>query len=363
MLVASALVGCTPPPGSCPEAESGLRDLTAVQNLDIGTAYRAQFAQDDRCYDPTAIREFNSLTPEIATFSNRIAAVEGRYDFSEADAICSLAREHEASCQPHNIIWDPQDHPEWGIVPDWIRSQPPDQRRQTMIRYVHDVVTHFSGQVEAYTLVNEAFDGAGQVTGGTWNTLGDDSFIVDAFRAARLADPDAKLFYNDWGAEDINPKSDAIFALAQRLHAETVPVEINGTIQQAPLLDGVGLQMHIGIGPGQAPDPTSVAANIARLSGAGLLVRITEMDVRLPVAEDGTATDADLQRQRELYDTMVQTCINAPNCSGITFWGFTDAHSWITENQSSFPGQGAAHPFDRQYRPKPAYQGIKDAMT
>ena len=48
--------------------------------------------------------------------------------------------------------------------------------------------------------------------------------------------------------------------------------------------------------------------------------------------------------QRRLYRQLALTCLRATNCDGVTFWGFTDAHSWITENQSAFPGQGAAHP-------------------
>lgn len=363
LLVVSTVAACGSKSPSCPSPESGLRDLAAAERVQVGTAYRPQYAQDDACFEPTAIRELNSLTPEIATFSNRIAAVEGRYDFTEADAICDLARQHDMLCQAHAILWDPVDHPEWRIVPDWIRNQPPEQRRATMIRYVTDVATHFAGRVEANTLLNEAFDGTGRLTPSIWNTSGDDSYIFDAYRAARQADPHAKLFYNDWGGEDINPKSDAIFDLARRLRAETVAVEVDGTMQNLPLIDGVGLQMHIGTGPGQAPDPASVAANIERLREAGLLVRITELDVRVPVDEDGNATEADLERQRELYEAMVRTCVDATNCDGVALWGFTDAHSWITENPQAFPGQGAAHLLDGGYERKPAYKGIADALA
>jgi endo-1,4-beta-xylanase len=357
------LVGCVPPKGSCLAAPPGLRAVAEAHELQVGTAYRQQHADADDCYQPVAVRELDSLTPEIATFSNRIAAVPGRYDFTEADAICDLAEQHDMACQGHALLWDPVDHPEWKIVPDWIRAQTPAQRRTTMVDYVTAVVSHFRGRVESYTLVNEAFDGAGHLTGGLWNTTGDDSYIFDAFRAARRADPEAELFYNDWGGEDLNPKSNAIFDLARRLRAETVAVEVDGTVRQLPLIDGVGFQMHVGIGPGQAPNPTAVAQNMARLADAGLEVRITEMDVRVPVDAHGVATPADLDRQATLYRQLIGTCVAAPNCHSITFWGFTDAHSWITENAGSFPGQGAAHPYDTAYRPKPAYTSITDALA
>ena len=347
----------------CPSRgfDRGLRALAAARGKLVGTAYRSEHAADDPCYERVAVREFNSLTPEIATFSNRIAAVEGRDDFSDADSICRLARRHRMACQVHDLIWDPVDHLEWGIVPAWIRAQPPGPRRSTMIRYVRRVVRHFAGRADSYTVVNEAFDDAGRLTPGTWNTTGDDSYIFDAFRAARRADPGAQLYYNDFGAEDLNAKSDAVFDLVRRLRRERVAVEVDGRIRHRPLIDGVGLQMHVGLGPGQAPDPASVAANIERLGRAGLRVRITEMDVRVPTS-GGVATNADLLAQRRLYRRLVRTCLRAPSCDGVTFWGFTDAHSWITENPSSFEGEGAAHPFDQRYEAKPAYRGIRRAL-
>lgn len=44
---------------------------------------------------------------------------------------------------------------------------------------------------------------------------------------------------------------------------------------------------------------------------------------------------------------------------GVTFWGFTDARSWINE-----AGQGLDYPLliDENYQPKPAYWGVMDAL-
>jgi endo-1,4-beta-xylanase len=348
---------------ACPGSgfDESLRSLATARGKLAGTAYRSEFATGDPCYDRVAVREFNSLTPEIATFSNRIAAVEGRDDFSDADSICRLAQRHRMACQVQNLVWDPVDHPEWGIVPAWMKAQPPEQRRTTLIRYVGRVVRHFAGRADSFTVVNEAFDDSGHLRPSTWNTTGDDSYIFAAFRAARLADPGGRLYYNDFGAEGLNAKSDAIFNLVQRLRRWRVAVKVGGHTVRLPLIDGVGLQMHVGLGASQAPDPASVAANIDRLGRVGLQVRITEMDVRVPTL-NGVASVADLRAQQRLYRRLVQTCLRASNCDGVTFWGFTDKHSWITENQSAFAGQGAAHPFDERYDPKPAYRGIRRAL-
>jgi len=43
---------------------------------------------------------------------------------------------------------------------------------------------------------------------------------------------------------------------------------------------------------------------------------------------------------------------------GVTFWGFTDAHSWV--DQAFGPDDPLL--FDDSYRAKPAYYGVLDAL-
>ena len=73
------------------------------------------------------------------------------------------------------------------------------------------------------------------------------------------------------------------------------------------------------------------------------------------VAGDSTAK---LERQRLVYRNIVAVCVAEPRCEAITFWGFSDAHSWI---DGSF---GADDPllFDEQYRAKSAFFGVQDAL-
>lgn len=347
--------------GRCPATDETLRQLAERSGKLIGTAYRSSYGDEDPCYADTAAREFNSITPEIATFTNALAPEPGPLRFDDVDEVCQTADRHRQICQVHDIVWDPVDHPEWGIVPEWIRALDPAARRREMVSLVTGVARHFRGRGAVYTLANEVFRSDGTLTDSTWNTTGDDSYLFDAYRAARLADPSAVLLYNDYGAEEVNPKSDAVLDLATRLHDETVEVEIDGRTVAKPLLDGVGLQMHVGTDPGLAPSPESVAANIARIGKAGLLVYVTEMDVRVPVV-DGRADPAAIARQARLYQDLAAVCLNSTPCRGITLWGLTDARSWITDNPGTFSGQGSAHPFDTSYRPKAAYDSLGAAL-
>ena len=84
--------------------------------------------------------------------------------------------------------------------------------------------------------------------------LGPD-YVQQAFVWAREADPQAKLFYNDYGGEALGPKSDSIYSLVRNLKARGVPI------------DGVGLQSHFSIE--HPPNFRDITANLKRACCVG----------------------------------------------------------------------------------------------
>ena len=159
------------------------------------------------------------------------------------------------------------------------------------------------------------------------------------------ADPQALLFYNDAEAEFINVKSDAIYAMIRDFLELGVPI------------NGIGLQMHIA---NLHADVPSISANIRRFTDLGVQVHITEMDIALPVDDDGNARMEDLQQQAELYRQIAAACLSHHGCTAIQTWGFTDKYSWIGSHSKKT--QGAALLFDRSYRAKPAYETLRDVL-
>ena len=203
---------------------------------------------------------------------------------------------------------------------------------------------HYAGQVFAWDVVNEAFEGR--------KTQGLHLVQSARYRIRRTRDglhragislgtrsgPQALLFYNEGGAEGMNPKSDAVYAMVKDFKRRGVPI------------DGVGLQMHISRFDF---DAMAVAANIARLTALGLQVHITELDVSLPLGPGGAPQPLDLQHQADIYRQVVHACLQNHGCTAVQTWGFTDKYSWIASH--SHGTEGAALLFDKNYQPKPAY--------
>ncbi len=119
-------------------------------------------------------------------------------------------------------------------------------------------------------------------------------------------------------------------------------------------IGGVGLQMHLDAA--SLPQVADIAGNMRRLAELGLLVNISEMDVRVARLPGPLGTR--LEDQRRVYHDVVAVCVAEPRCHAITFWGFTDRHSWIDQ----FYGPDDPLLFDEAYRVKPAYNGVMDAL-
>jgi endo-1,4-beta-xylanase len=310
-----------------------LRDAASAAGKLVGAAVQSAFLNDPR-YTEVFDRHFNYVTAEYEMKWDPIERVQGSDDFMGGDAIASYAAGQGMKLKGHALVWH-------GAVPGWANGLSPAQFKAAVERHIRVTADHCRGQVYAWDVVNEAIadDGSGLRASIFRQKLGD-AYIADAFRLAHEVDPQALLYYNDYGGEGLTAKSDQIYDL------------VRGLVQQGVPIDGVGLQMHISAS--NPPDAASVGSNMRRLVSLGLRVNISEMDVQvrdLPVATR-------LDTQRSVYRSIVSVCVTESRCDGVTFWGFTDAHSWL----NSPVGTDAPLLFDTLYAPKPAFYGVQDAF-
>ena len=103
-------------------------------------------------------------------------------------------------------------------------------------KHIQTVVGHYKGKVIGWDVVNEAITDRGDGTTESlrrsqwYNAIGPD-FLTLAFKYAHEADPDAKLYYNDYSIEQ-NTKFPSSLELLKRLIKEGAPIT------------GVGIQGH-----------------------------------------------------------------------------------------------------------------------
>lgn len=322
-----------------------LRDA-ATSELLVGTAVRPSLFREP-AYSATLAREFNMIEPEDALKWWTLRPTLDRFDFSDGDTVVRFAQAHGMKVRGHCLVWG-HDNPVW-LEAGHFSSE---RLSALMHRHITTVMKHYAGQVFAWDVVNEAIDENGKLRDSIWYNkpgigLADKGtgYIEQALRWAREADPPALLFYNDNGAEGLGTKSDVVFAMLKDFKDRRVPI------------DGVGLQMHIST---LEYDTGALAANIARLTKLGLQVHITELDVSLALNSRGEPQPEDLQRQAAVYTSVVRACLQNPGCAALQTWGFTDKYSWIGSH--SHGTRGAALLFDRNYKPKPAYDAVLNEL-
>ena len=316
-----------------------LRQLADERGIRVGAAAAPAYFGEAQ-YGATLAREFNQLEPENAMKFGPIHPGPATYNFDPADTLVNFAKTNNMAVRGHTLVWHNQ-------LPAWLSGggYTPSQLFSILQDHIRTVVGHYAGQVYAWDVTNEAFNDDGTIRSTLWSDspgigLAGTAYIEQALRWAHDADPKALLFYNDYGAELTNAKSDAIYAMVQDFRSRGVPI------------DGVGLQMHLTTKTGSLG---SIESNFRRLTSLGIQVQITELDVRIPVDSSGNAGGPDLATQAQIYHDIVALCLKFSRCTALQTWGFTDKYSWIPGN---FPGTGAGLEFDADYQPKPAYNSM-----
>lgn len=209
-------------------------------------------------------KQFSSVTPENAMKMGPIHPEENRYNWQDADAIVAFAEKNGMKVRGHTLCWHNQT-PKWFFTDTEGKQVSRDVLLKRMKKHIEDVAGRYKGKVYAWDVVNEAVpDTSTSIYRKSkfYEIIGED-YIEKAFEYAHAADPDARLFYNDYNTESAE-KREKIFQLLKRLKAKNVPVH------------GVGLQGHWSI---YEPSQAELEKSISQFASLGLEVQITELDV------------------------------------------------------------------------------------
>lgn len=338
--------------------------------------------------------QYDIVTPENCMKPQPIHPSEDTYNFVRSDAMVDWCQKNGLKVWGHTLAWHSQSGP-WFFqeknpangelakpatqpeTPPATSSDPngprpgtagfggsgntgPQASREVVLErlknHIMTVVGRYKGRIYGWDVFNESIADGGDGktenlrTYSWYKAVGPDVLTL-AFKWAHEADPNAKLYYNDYnieqGAVENKGKHVSSLLLLKRLLAEGAPIT------------GVGIQGHWHLDTNLA-DVEKAIENYASL---GLEVSITELDVTATGDNSGTfgvrqgdrtIPAENYQKQAEVYKKLFEIFMRHSNViERVTFWGISDARSWRR-------GQDALL-FDGQLNPKPAFKAVIDA--
>jgi endo-1,4-beta-xylanase len=329
----------------------------------IGVALNsAQSFETDPVGDAIVKAQFNSISPENILKWELVHPQPDTYDFKASDAYVAFGEKNQMFTIGHNLVWHSQ-------VPSWVFEHPDGTfltRKELLKRmqeHIKTVVGRYKGRIKGWDVVNEALNEDGTLRQSLWYKIIGPDYLLEAFKAAHKADPQAELYYNDYSLENEAKRNGAI-ALLKKLKAARCHIT------------GIGTQEHDNL---EWPTTDQVEATITAFAALGVKVMVTELDIDvLPsVVRNGSAEvgqtaasqpdlnpyvnglpDAVQQQLADRYASLFATFLKHKDViTRVTFWNVTDGDSW----KNNWPVRGRKnYPllFDREGQPKPAFAAV-----
>lgn len=356
--VAAVLTACG---GKMKETSDVALKTVLADKFLIGVAVNSgQAAERDSVGAALIKKHFNSVVAENCMKSEVIHPEEGRYDFTLSDEFVRFGEENKMFIIGHTLIWHSQ-LPEWFCIDEKGENVEPEVLKARMREHIHTVVGRYKGRVKGWDVVNEAIETDGSYRKSLFYQILGEEFIPLAFQYAHEADPDAELYYNDYGMAH-EGKRNAVVTLVKSLK------------EQGLRIDGVGIQGHMGM---DHPNYDEFEKSIVAFGQAGVKVMITEWDMSaLPTVNAGAnvADTVSFNDKLNPYPVELPDSVSAvwnermetffrlfekhsDVISRVTAWGLSDGNSWL----NYWPIKGRKdYPllFDRHFQPKPFVQDI-----
>jgi len=296
-------------------------------------------------FSNTFKNHYNQLSAEYEMKMSNIWSSATTYSFGNTDYLVDYASQNSMKVHGHVLLW-------YQTFPEWFKTAAYDSTNfeNSVKTYIQTVVSKYKGRIVSWDVANEIFadNGTLRVDATVYKTFKDPiGFYGRCFKYARSADPDVKLFYNDYDQVLNSAKRTAVFSMIDRFRKEGFPI------------DGIGDQFHTT----SWTSKSSITSGLTNLASKGLLIHISELDIR--VNQDKSAsyvfTAAEMQKQADMYAAVIAAFESLPQSQkfAITTWGITDKYTWLT---------GWWHPleypllFDKTYAKKKAYEGFLSGL-
>jgi endo-1,4-beta-xylanase len=237
-----------------------------------------------------------------------------------------------------------------------------------MKTYITAVVDHFKGKIYSWDVLNEVFpDGVSASadwktamrSNNPWFASQTYTFVYEGFLAARKADPNAILYYNDYNLDQTGKATmvrNMVKAVNEKYETETdKPV---GETAGRLLIEGIGMQSHHNTNV----QASSIRASLNLFKPLGVKISISELDVlaqgyssALEGANKPPAAGNNLTLQATKYRDFMKVFLEFSDIiERVSLWGVTDDKSWRSAGQPLL--------FDAQGKAKASYHSFVGAL-
>jgi endo-1,4-beta-xylanase len=330
------------------QSSDGLQEMARIKRPGflVGAAVAPGPLVADTSYGTIALGgNFGQLTPENVLKWQFIHPQPTVYDFQEADAIVDIAQKNKLAVHGHALVFG-EANSAWVTQLPISSTADKTHIEQIMIDHINQTMRHFKGKILSWDVVNEPladYDTPAGVDGlrqHIWYKALGEQYIATAFTAARQADPQAKLFINEFGIEADDARWQTFLQLVTKLKMQGVPI------------DGVGFQAHV-YGAGDEISPSVLRSHIQDLAKLGLVSRISEMDVY---------DDKGVAAQAAQFANVFAACLAEPSCVSWSTWGVTDRYDMSLDDANTMQ-TGSDFLWDASGRPTPGVMAIRHEIN
>jgi endo-1,4-beta-xylanase len=299
--------------------EKPLKQQAILKKLLYGGASSYQELRSDKKFASVFERECGILFAQEDLMWANVQPQANTFVFEKGDWLANFARDRNMLFAATHLVW-------YNFMPKWFEETANKQNiKQLLLKHIEKVVGHYAGKVQLWSVVNEAVSPHDGRTDGLRNTkwleaLGPD-YIEMSFRAAAEADPNALLFYNDYGIEFDSPEQEArrtgVLKLLERLVSRQVPIH------------ALGVQSHIWYD--LRFKPKKLRAFLRDVADLGLKILISELDVidkslpkQIPIRDRIVAG---------VYEDYLSVVLEEPAVMAVVTWGLSDRYTWHSWNE------------------------------
>lgn len=350
------------------QEDISLKDLCSKYFM-LGVGINGSTLQNLTTYDEEYMalvkKHFNSVTMSNLMKSCYILQQKGSQesedgmpvlDFTTIDDTLQWCMDNGVQMRGHTLVWHTQ-APGWffreGYQDDgkYVDKETMLARMESYIRQMLEhVQENYPGVIYCWDVVNEAVDPDkgdkdtdfhcrkvfDDGDNPWYETIGPE-YVEYAFRYARqYADPEVKLFYNDFNTFD-SIKRKYIYTLCEGL-------------KEKGLIDGIGMQGYWGL---DYPNITAITSTINWFARLDVEIQITELSVGVD-EETEEQFEKQAKRYREIFVNLkgLDTAGGGnANITSVTFFGLKD--HYVEGDKTN------ARLFDKDNQPKPAYDAVE----